>query len=288
MADENDVEVEATDSAADGESTSDEVVDLTSDGDGASARSSPASGAGAIGGLRARALGVGSWFERNLGAEARLARRPSPAEKAVLDAKTPRERSEAERAAVNGLEPREIRIALFAAAFEVIVMALAVGAVLIHGAAPGKHALNKADAWFVLVVGLVLAAGMVLGVLVKRRGLLGFATLLTGMWLLQLAPSLTVIGLAYLGFGIWLVLRALKYTGRKDRAAKASTATGPSGRARGPSSAATGKSARKAAPGSTTAKAPPPNKRYTPPKPPSRRDLARKQAATAASETKKA
>ena len=67
-----------------------------------------------------------------------------------------------------------------------------------------------------LIEGLLLGVVLLVGTLVKRRALLGFASLLVGIWLLQI-KALSLLGIAYLGFGLWLVIKALKYTNKEGR-----------------------------------------------------------------------
>ena len=243
----------------------------------------PTGRAAAAGGIRAWGASANGWVERTFGAEARLARRPSPATKAIAEAKTPTERSEAERQAVNGLEPTEIRFGWLAAIAEVVLTVVLVGPYLFgHHRHTTSGSLSSSGAWVVLGVGLFLAGGMALGILFKRRGLLGFSALLVGTWLLQL--KLSVLGFAYLAFGVWLVFRALRFQGNKRGAA---ARDGASGKPAATTPERTSSRSKKAAAATAASRAPKPNKRYTPPKPPSRRDLARKQAASTSSETRK-
>jgi hypothetical protein len=221
-----------------------------------------------------KAFGFRVWIENNLSAEARLGKRPSAARQAQDDAKTPQEKSDAARQAVNGLEPLERRVGIFAVIAEAAIIVLVAVSYLAHHN-KGAHSQQVAPSAFYLflVEAAVLGAFLLIGILVKRRALLGFASLLTGMWILQEIKPLALMGFAYLAFGIWLVARALKFTpNAKDRAAK-NEAARETRAARRSKSAASSEGSRNA---------PPPNKRYTPPKPPSRAELARKQAAAAA------
>lgn len=223
--------------------------------------------------LRSATASVGNWFQQNLSAEARLGAKPSKARQELESAKTPRQRSEAERRAVNGLEPREARFGLFAVVAEVALTLVVVVPYLLNEHKKTSGSVTRGALYTFLVEGVILGVFLLLGVLTKRRAMLGFASLITGLWLLQL-KSLAIIGVAYLGFGIWLVVRAARFNPKRKQSGSTSDPSTPSKPA--PAKSALKKS-------SVAARSTPkPNKRYTPPQPPSRRDLAKKQAAAAA------
>ena len=67
-----------------------------------------------------------------------------------------------------------------------------------------------------LIEGIVLGAILLLGTLVRRRALLGFASLLVGAWLVEI-KALAILGIAYLGFGLWLVVKVLKHSNKEGR-----------------------------------------------------------------------
>jgi len=173
------------------------------------------------------------------------------------------ERSEATKAAVNLLDARERRLGIIATVAELLLTAFVTIPYLLHHHKFSANELKTNGAVHVfLIEGLVLGAILLLGTLLKRRALLGFSSLLVGLWLLQV-KALFVMGFAYLGFGMWLVVKGFQRSNKGGRGAarssgrRAAEKTAPrSGRSSGASSA--GRSA------------PKPNKRYTPPKATSR------------------
>jgi len=194
-----------------------------------------------------------NWVIDNFSASARLKAR---------DARRAPSNSEVVRTAVNGLEPTELRVGIFAVVAEIALT------LLIYFFTHGHHFATRAlrlnavhAAQIFLIEGAILAVGLVLGILVRRRALLGFASLLVGVWLIQIS-ALAVLGIAYLGFGLWLVVRALKYTNKDGKASERAEAAQAARDARAAKRSGSKRSPYKAQRGAPTA-----NKRYTPPKP---------------------
>ncbi|MGA3351733.1 MAG: hypothetical protein ABSD85_00925 [Acidimicrobiales bacterium] len=217
---------------------------------------------GATEGSGAPANGWNQWVRRNFSMQRFL--RPAPSNEragsggpSAGSGVTPSQRSAAVKAAVNNLNPRERQIGFLAVAFELALTAIVVIPYLTHHVKLSKNNLKTMSAvHFFLVEGLVVAIFLLLGTLLKRRALLGFASLATAIWLIEL-PALRVFGLAYLGLGIWLLMKGLKSQQNATRgtARGASSQPRPSKRARSQAEALASRSAPKA------------NKRYTPPKP---------------------
>jgi hypothetical protein len=215
----------------------------------------------------AGAPGWNDWVRRNFSPEGRL--QSARSRRATVGSATAREasglsasaRSEATRKAVNGLDRRELRIGIVATVAEVGLTGLVTIPYLLHHhprTASNLKTLNAVHLF--LIEGIVLGAFLLLGTLLKRRALLGFASLLVGVWLLQI-KALAVLGIAFLGFGLWLVIKALKVTNKEGRGAGR-------GSARGTAEKSTpAKPSRASAASLGDRSAPKPNKRYTPPKP---------------------
>lgn len=219
-------------------------------------------------GTDAGTTGWSEWVRRNFSAEGRLqsarSGRSSGASSAGDDDSnlSPRARSEATKAAVNGLDRREHRLGITATVVELFLTGIVTIPYLLHFHKHSTSELKTMGAVHVfLIEGLVLGAGLLLGTLLKRRALLGFASLLVGAWLLQV-KALSVLGIAFLGFGLWLVVKALKFTNKAGRD------SGRSGTRSATARTATSKDARqKKSTRLEDRSAPKPNKRYTPPKP---------------------
>lgn len=218
--------------------------------------------------------GWNEWVRRNFSARRFL--RPVPASRGSGAANranlSPADRSAATKAAVNNLDARERRIGFFALAFELALTAIVVVPYLTHHVKVGKSdQLKTLGAVHVfLIEGLVVGLFLLLGVLIRRRALFGFASLATGIWLVEL-PALRVFGLAYFVLGMWLLFRGLKSQQNASRGTSARPASQPrpSRRSRAAADAVAARSA------------PKPNKRYTPPKP-TRRPPAKKPASARA------
>ena len=172
--------------------------------------------------------------------------------------------SDQARTAVNYLDQRERRIAVAATISELALTMIVVVPYLTHNNKTSDLKTMGAVHVF-LFEGLVLFIFLLLGTLLKRRALFGFASLLVGFWLLQI-KALSILGIAYVGLGMWLVFKGLKSPRAQGLGAARKPATQP--RARG---------ARKSEKAIAGRAAPKPNKRYTPPKPP-RRSMAKKPA----------
>ncbi len=180
------------------------------------------------------------------------------------------------KAAVNYLNPRERRIAITATIFELALTLIVVVPYLMHHNNKSTSDLKTLGAVHVfLFEGIVLFAFLLIGTLAKRRALFGFASLLVGFWLLQIR-ALSVLGIAYVGLGMWLVLKGLRSSKGQGQSAGRKPAAQP--RQRG-----SRKSERLAA----SRAAPKPNKRYTPPKPPRRPAPKKPAAAPVRAETPK-
>jgi hypothetical protein len=182
-------------------------------------------------------------------------RRSVPAADSGRRALTAKERSQAARTAVNNLNPFERRLGITAAVCELGLTLVVVLPYLTHSHNRSASELKTLSAAHVfLIEGIVLFVFLLFGTLLKRRALLGFATMLVGLWLFAL-PSLRLIGLVYLGFGLWLVLKGFKSTPSEGRGAARGAARPPTPRrSRTSDKSPAGRSA------------PKPSKRYTPPK----------------------
>ncbi len=108
----------------------------------------------------------------------------------------------------------------------------------------------------VLIVNLVLGVAIGAGVLSKRRSLVGFALILSGLALMQ---STGLIGVIYLGVGLWLVFRSM----RRTPSAKAAAAGAGARRGAGSDHAALARGAKETE--EAVRRAPVASKRYTPP-----------------------
>ena len=152
-----------------------------------------------IEGSGAGPTGWNQWVRRNFSMQRFL--RPAPARPRSGSSSepdqsdlTPAQRSAAARAAVNNLNPRERQIGFIALAFELALTAVVVIPYLTHNIKLSKNNLKTMSAvHFFLVEGLVVAIFLLLGTLLKRRALLGFAALATAIWLIEL-PALRVFG----------------------------------------------------------------------------------------------
>jgi hypothetical protein len=223
--------------------------------------------------------GWNNWVRRNFSSD-RLrsgtsSRRSVNAGTTDESGQTPAARAAATKAAVNNLDKRERSLGFVSMAFALALTAIVVVPYLTHHEKPSADTLKTLSAvHFFLAEGIVVSLFLLVGTLLRRRALLGFASLATGIWLVEL-PALRLFGLAYLGLGMWLLLRGLKAqqgAARPPRKANASQPR-PSRRSR----------AEAKDPGLRSA--PKPSKRYTPPKP-SRRPPPKKPA-PARSETPK-
>src|SRR5271165_3269697 len=121
-----------------------------------------------------------------------------------------KEKAAATKAVVNTLDARERRMGFAATVIELGLTALVVVPYLTHNHKLSANELKTMSAVHVfLVEGVVLGAFLLVGTMLRRRALLGFASLLVGFWLLHI-KALSLLGIAYMGFGIWLVFKVLK------------------------------------------------------------------------------
>ena len=171
----------------------------------------------------AGAAGWNDWVRRRFSAEGRL-RSGSSGRRSVAVAPaqpelSPAAKSEATKTAVNMLDPRERRLGFFATVLELALTAIVVVPYLNHSHKVSSSELKTMSAVHVfLIEGIVLGAILLLGTLVRRRALLGFASLLVGAWLVEI-KALAILGIAYLGFGLWLVVKVLKHSNKEGRGA---------------------------------------------------------------------
>ncbi len=177
-----------------------------------------------------------AWVRRNFSAASRLqsgsASRRSAGRAEFGEESSAEASSRATKAAVNGLDRREHRMGVVATIAELGLTALVAIPYLLHNHQRSTSELKTLGAVHIfLIEGLLLGAVLLVGTLVKRRALLGFASLLVGIWLLQI-KALSLLGIAYLGFGLWLVIKALKYTNKEGRAGGSAAGAG-AGRAAG-------------------------------------------------------
>jgi len=210
--------------------------------------------------------GTKTWSERvrgNFGAQrflrprASSTRRPGGADSGRHGLSTTT--SDEARAAVNSLDPRERRIAITATIFELALTLIVVVPYLTHKNNRSTSDLKTLGAVHVfLFEGIVLFIFLLLGTLLRRRALFGFASLLVGFWLLQI-KALSVLGIAYVGLGMWLIMKGLKSTRGQGQ-----------GTARKPAAQPRPRKSRKSEKLAASRAAPKPNKRYTPPKAPRR------------------
>jgi hypothetical protein len=162
---------------------------------------------------------------------------------------------------VNGLDRRERIISLVAAA---LAFSFAVAVLIVYPHPPAHPVKGEVyiEPWVVALIVGIPALGMGVGVVIARRALVGFLAVLTGF------ATLTVVGiygLLYFALGIWLIMRASRYSKQLREASGEET---PVRRARAERSrgAASRSSSRPAAKATVTASAPAKSKRYTPPR----------------------
>ena len=152
-------------------------------------------------------------------------------------------RSVTPREIVNGLDERERR-------FSAAGVVLAIGLV-IAGYLTDRHSSVlkvRTAATTLLVAGAIIIVIMIFGVIFRRRALVGFSNFMVGF---ELITAGNILGVAFLGFGGWLLVRALKRQ-RQDQA----TRRPPPG----------SKASKTASP--TPSGPPKASKRYTPPRRP--------------------
>ena len=142
---------------------------------------------------------------------------------------------------MNGLDSREVAVGISLAVFDLLITVLGYRTDL-HSASKSVHQ----GATQFLVAGLVGTIVIVVGVLVKRRALLGFACFMSGLEFQTY--HLTIGAVLYLGAGGWLIFRVTQKQ-KQDRLVTRTSATR--------SAKATGKA---------PAGRPKASKRYTPPR----------------------
>ncbi len=191
----------------------------------------------------------------------------------------PRGRLLSEKQIVEGLDRVERWLGALMAVLVLAVMIFwAVGLFHQHPK-KGQQPLAISTGLIYLGVPVVTALLAGLAVVIKRRALLGFTTLLLGLILLSYGTG--VFGIAYIGFAAWLLYRAYKLG--KQRREAGGAASSRRGTRAGPASRSAGSRSRTSASATTArggsrhrqpdpaAKRPPQaSKRYTPPRPPRR------------------
>jgi hypothetical protein len=174
---------------------------------------------------------------------------------------------------VNYIDRRERLIGYF---LGVMLIALAVVSYVVDRHYVDKHDLKlqsqiHAEAPWILLITLALGAAILLATYFKRRAAVGFALLLSGVALFN---SDFLIGIIYLGTGLWLVFRSMRKTPRSAVGARNGTRSrrSPSSPP-APSRSDQGNSTTRSATGRTIgrngrlASSGTPTGRYTPPKP---------------------
>ncbi len=159
---------------------------------------------------------------------------------------------------VNKIDQRERRLS-YAAALLGLVLVVAIYVPHLHD----KVHRNQADPVTFLVVGIVLSILLAVATAIGRRALVGFLALFIGLSLGFIA------GLPFLALGGWLIARAMRVSQAQAQARRAAQAAGATPGTAGPSSGSSRGSGRDHGGGERTR--PEASKRYTPPKPPSRR-----------------
>ena len=181
---------------------------------------------------------------------------------------------------VNEVDRRERLIASFLGIFQLIVAVLGYleyHRVVVHASTKKpKISVHKAhletlayhhEAPYLLLVDGVLALFIGIAVLLRRRSLVGFAVLLGGFGLLSYGGG--ILGIVYIGVGLWLVFRAMRRTPSSTPAAATATAEPSGSRRLSTGSLAADKEELRRGARATEAAArtpPPASKRYTPPR----------------------
>lgn len=166
---------------------------------------------------------------------------------------------------INNLDRTERLVSLAAAALGV-AFSIVLAIVFAHP----QHVKNSVNG--PLVGAIIGVPSLLLGgsVFIGRRALVGFLALLTGFAVLTLTGP---YGLVYFGIGLWLIMRAQRYSraareqgeGRPAREARRRTSS--TGRDATPSKrGTTAKGGAKARPATAAPKPPAASKRYTPPR----------------------
>jgi hypothetical protein len=170
---------------------------------------------------------------------------------------------------INNLDRTERWVSLAAAALGV-AFALFLAIYFAHPQPHVKNSVNGPIVGAIIGVPSILLGG---SVFIGRRALVGFLALLTGFAVLTLTGP---YGLIYFGIGLWLIMRAQRYSRaareqaggtRSSREPRRRAGTGSTGRDAAPAKrGASTKGSGKARPATTAAKPPAASKRYTPPR----------------------
>lgn len=169
---------------------------------------------------------------------------------------------------INNLDRNERVISLAAA---VLGVAAAI-VIAVYFAHPKPHVKNEVDG--PLVGAIIGVPSLLLGgsVFIGRRALVGFLALLTGFAVLTLTGP---YGLIYFGIGLWLIMKAQRYSrAAREQSGGARPTREPRRKASTPGRdasppakrGATGKSTGKGRPATAGPKPPAASKRYTPPR----------------------
>ena len=147
---------------------------------------------------------------------------------------------------VNGLDHREYLYGWIATGFAAVT-----GVVAYFAERHAPNLTERNDAFVNLIAVLIAVAGMTAGTAFRRRALLGFGSFLAG--LILLSSHAGALGVVWLGFGFWLIMRVLQRQ-RQERDAARATRSSSSAKRSGTSSRAASTPVVKA------------SKRYTPPR----------------------
>ena len=115
------------------------------------------------------------------------------------------------REIVNGLDERERRLS---AAGVVLAIGLVVAGYLTNRHSPVLKVRTASST--LLIAGVIIIVIMIFGVIFRRRALVGFSSFMVGF---ELITAGNVLGVAFLGFGGWLLVRALRRQ-RQDQATR--------------------------------------------------------------------
>ncbi|MGD1011145.1 MAG: hypothetical protein ABR925_01230 [Acidimicrobiales bacterium] len=218
----------------------------------------PGSATTGTGGWGARArqnLGVGrllrprsSMALPSSGNSSKKATRPAPAKTRMV------------RPPMVKLDDRERLIGFFAAAFELAIVGVVIYDFFLNNAKVTKADFRTiSDLHIFVAEDLVLALCILIGSITRRRALVGFGSLIGGMSLFAIS-QIRVIGLAYVIFAIWVMMKGFRSGSRAEPATRSEPTGQPRSRRR----------TRAETSSSGSRSAPKPNKRYTPPRPPRR------------------
>jgi hypothetical protein len=115
------------------------------------------------------------------------------------------------------LDDRERLIGFFAAAFEFAVVGIVFFHFLVNNAKVTKNDFKTLSNLHIFVAeGMVLALCLLIGSITRRRTLVGFGALISGMALLGISQT-RLFGLADLGFAIWVMMKGFRSAPRTPR-----------------------------------------------------------------------